>query len=90
MRLYYYKSKQKHYGEEGEIKGWKGYKISFSLTGIMKGILAEGYKACEWWDYSSAAAYINAEQKLAVVIGELREKDRGRYVADDLTGKGGE
>ena len=81
------KREDEHCYKEGEVKGGEDQEIFSALAGIMLHVFAEGDKACEGGDDRSAAADVNAEQKLAVIIRELREQYRGGNVTHKLAGK---
>ncbi len=53
----------------------------------MSDVLAEGDKTCERSDQRTGTADVDTEQKLAVIVGELREQNGTRYVADALAGQ---
>ena len=57
---------------------------------IVPGVLTECYKACKGRDQRADAADVDPDQKIGIVVRELREKNRRWHIAYDLTREGAE
>ena len=78
------KREWKHNDKESEIKRRENEKVFQGFTGIMSYVFTEGDKTCEGWYDGAASADVYSKQKLAVIIGKLREQDSRRNVTHKL------
>ena len=79
------KSEQTQQESKVEYREFK--QISAYIFGVQRGIFAEGYKRGERCYKRACAAYIYAEQKLAVVSREIGKENSRGHVAYKLAGK---
>lgn len=74
-------------GEEKEVDEGEESEIASRLARLAAAVFAEGDEAGEGGNGGAQPAYVDRDEKVAVVRGEAGEKHGGGHVADDLTGR---
>ena len=73
--------------QKSKIEGGKQQNIVAVLALIMLAVFPKGDQTGKGRDQRTNTADVDTQQKLLVVVCELGQKNRGGYIADDLTGQ---
>ena len=72
--------------QECEVEHREQSDIIAGFALVLIGVFPEGDEACQRCDQCAYATDIHAQQQIPVIVGELGQQDRGRYVTDHLAG----